>query len=129
MVGPHLRSESRWFAFSAFASVAALGVACTGRAPTPAVDAKYLTVFVSGDGVIQADGQEVSLSRLQDELEAAKASKAVILFAREPSERGRAAHAMLVLREVQARDLKIRFCKQRDCSDAIAPDGTLRPEP
>ena len=107
--------------------VAAASIACGTRAPEPR-DAKYLTVFVSRDGVIAADGQEVSLSRLEEELDKAKAASAVILFAREPSERGRAGHAMLVLKTIQARGLKLRFCTARDCSDAIGPDGKLRPE-
>ena len=109
------------------ALVAAASLACGTRAPEPR-DVKYLTVFVSKDGEIAADGQEVSLSRLEDELDKAKAANAVVLFAREPSERGRAGHAMLVLKTIQARELKIRFCTARDCSDAIGPDGKIRPE-
>jgi hypothetical protein len=106
---------------------AALAFAC-GRPAETSPPSKYLTVFVSKDGEIAADGQEVSLSRLEGELDTAKATGAVILFAREPSERGRAAHGMLVLKTIQARGLKLRFCTARDCSDAIGPDGRLRPE-
>lgn len=109
------------------ALVAAACVACGARAPEPR-DAKYLIVFVSKAGEITADGQEVSLSRLEEELDRAKASNAVVLFAREPSERGRAAHGMMVLKTIQARGLKLRLCTARDCSDAIGLDGKLRPE-
>ena len=107
--------------------VAIASLACAGRAPE-AANQKYLTVFVSKDGEIKADGTDVSLSRLEEELEKAKASGAVILFAREPAERGRGSVAMLVLGAIQRRELKIRFCTARDCSDAIGPDGKLRPE-
>ena len=107
--------------------MAVTSLACSSRAPE-AANQKYLTVFVSQDGVISADRQEVSLSRLEEELDRAKASNAVVLFAREPSERGRAAYGMMVLKTIQARGLKLRFCTARDCSDTIGPDGKLRPE-
>ena len=74
--------------------VAVASFACATRAPE-ARDVKYLSVFVSKDGQIAADGQQVSLSRLEDELDKAKTANAVVLFAREPSERGRAGDAML----------------------------------
>jgi hypothetical protein len=120
-----LRSASRSFAFSAFADLAL--AACAAR-PADTVATKYLTVFVSSDGVIVADGQELSLARLEEELDQAKAANAVIRFAREPAERGRGSVAMLVLGAIERRQLKLRRCAQRDCSDAIAPDGKLRPQ-
>jgi len=131
MVGPLLRLASRSCASSAFASVAllaALSLGCTGNASQPAPDAKYLTVFVSKDGEITAGGTGVSLARLEGELDAAKASRAVVLFAREPTERGRGSVAMLVLGAIQQRGLEVRTCAKRDCSDAIGPDGRLSPK-
>jgi CHASE1-domain containing sensor protein len=107
--------------------MAVFSLACAGRR-SQAPGTPYLTVFVSRDGVISADRQEVSLSRLGEELDRAKAANAVILFASEPSERGRAGHAPLVLRAIQVRGLKLRVCAQPGCSDAIGPEGRLRPE-
>ena len=128
MVAPPLLSASRSCVSSACASaalLASLSLACAGK-PAATTDAKYLTVFVSKEGVIAAGGQEVSLSRLEEELDTAKASGAVIVFAREPAERGRGSVAMLVLGAVQQRGLKLRTCTKPDCSDAIGPDGKLR---
>jgi hypothetical protein len=120
-------SGLRGLACALSALVAVASLACSaGSAKAP--DAKYLTVFVSSDGVIVADGQELSLARLEEELDQAKAANAVILFARGPAERGRGSVAMLVLGAIERRQLKLRRCAQRDCSDAIAPDGKLRPQ-
>ena len=104
-----------------------LALACSGKSSEPKADARYMTVFVSQDGEIEVAGREASLMELENALKAAD-SGTVVLFAREPSARNRAGHAMLVLQTIRGRQLPIRFCRNRDFSDAIAPDGKLRPE-
>ena len=129
MVERPLLSASRSFAFSAFASLVL--AACAGRPAERSAEAasqKFLALFVTGEGVIYAGGQEVSLSRLEEELAAAKAANTVVVFWREPSRPDRAGHGMFVLKTVQAAGVKLRMCGSRDCADTIGPDGTLRPE-
>ncbi len=111
----------------AAALLIALTLGCSGKDSEPKADARYLTVFVAKDGEMEVGGREASLLDLENALKAA-APGTLVLFAREPSERDRAAHGMLVLQTIRAQQLPIRFCRNRDFSDAIAPDGKLRPE-
>ena len=110
------------------ALVAAAFAACSGSTSEPSADAKYLTVFVTKDGVVEVDGREASLYELERELQSAVEARAVVLFAREPPERDRAPIARMVLQMVRDRQLQVRQCRKRDFSDAIAPDGRLRPQ-
>src|SRR5262245_15983540 len=109
---------------AAFSLVAAAALGCGGAAP--AKDTPYLTVFVAADGVLQLNGREASLIELEDALTAASSRGAVVLFAREPKERGGAAYAMQVLQTIRSRKVSLRLCNERDFSDAIGPDGRLR---
>ena len=99
--------------------------ACSGAAFDPS--SKYITVFVSQDGVVEVNGEEASLSQLEAALQTAAGAGALVLFAREPTERNRGSHAMIVLQMIRDRKLQIRTCSKRDFSDAIGPDGKLRP--
>jgi len=107
--------------------VAAALAACSGPMHEPKADAKYLTVFVTKDGILEIDGREASLYELERALQSAVEVGAVVLFAREPPERDRAPIARMVLQMVRDRQLEVRQCRNRDFSDAIAPDGRLRP--
>lgn len=110
------------------ALMTALSVACSARTSEPKLDTKYLTVFVAKDGAMEVDGREASLMDLENALKVAADTRAVVLFAREPSERDRAAHGMMVLQTIRSRRVPVRFCRNRDFSDAIGPDGKLLPQ-
>jgi hypothetical protein len=112
---------------AALTMLAAASIACHGGRPQ-AKDVAYLTVFVTKDGEIELNGAEASLSQLENALQAAQGERAVVLFAREPPQRERGSNAMLVLGMIRARELRVRLCRSRDFSDAVAPDGRLRPE-
>ncbi len=99
--------------------------ACSGEAFDP--NAKYITVFVSKDGVVEVNGEEASMSHLEAALGAAAKDDAIVLFAREPAERDRGSNAMLVLQAIRERKLRIRTSGQRDFSDVLEPDGKLKP--
>ncbi len=99
--------------------------ACSGDSFDP--DAKYITVFVSKDGVVEGNGEEASLSQLEGALDAAAKDGAIVLFAREPAERDRGSNAMLVLQAIRERKLRIRTSGKRDFSDMVEPDGKLKP--
>jgi hypothetical protein len=110
------------------ALIAAALAACSGSTSEPKTGGKYLTVFVTKDGALEVDGREASLHELERELQLAVDVGAIVLLAREPPERDRAPIARMVLQMVRDRQLQIRQCRNRDFSDAIAPDGTLRPQ-
>lgn len=106
--------------------IAAASVGCSGNKP-PA-ETRYLTVFVAKDGAMEVAGHEASLMELENAVDEAAKTGALVLFAREPTARDRAAYGMMVLQTIRSKQVRVRFCGSRDFKDAIGPDGKLLPE-
>ena len=85
------------------------------------------TFGVASDGTMEINGSEAALFQLEEALQAAASQGAVVLFARETPERDRAPVSRVVLQMVRDRRIPVRICRERDFSDALTPEGKLKP--
>jgi biopolymer transport protein ExbD len=94
------------------------------RLPTP--DSPYVKVYVSKSGVITLDGKTVALDELGSAFAALAGKHGIVLYSREsPEEAEPHSNALKVVDLVIQNNLPVRLCVNKDCSDALDPQGKL----
>ena len=99
----------------------------TSEPTGPSPDTPYLKVWVSKGGTVELDGKAVELDVVESSLATLEKQKGVVIYGRDAAGEEPHPNGMKVIQMVIDNSLPIRMSTKPDFSDAVTPDGKLKP--